>query len=265
MTATFTPTYTNEDEGLPAPLGKLSKIIAAEKTHVQQRFEANKMLELIKSEDTENYSSLITTSTPTPLLIKVPGTHTVRFITGIAPYIDDPFSTHRSQLAEHFLAIMQDIDTIDEDVTTIRLPKDILKINKVMAPTDIQFISKLEQGDDTQTGTTWFQQNPVKDNTVEVAKIAPLPPYLAYDAFTEDVPAHLIWERIEMADHEDMEDVFTYTKNFLMAVHVNHNLTNDKNLQIDSPQREKTGKIFPLSAKQFLFLPTYEYVLLNSS
>ena len=234
MSTTFTPTCTDEDEGLPAPFGKLSQIIESEKSHEEQRFEAKKMLDFIKSEDIDHYSSLLNTSTPTPLLIKVPGTHTVRFITGLAPYINDPFSSHRSQLADHFLAIMQDIDIIDEDVTTIRLPKDILKLNAIMSPTETQFITKLELNEDTPTGTSWFQQNPVKENTYDLAKVAPLPPYLAYDAFTEDVPAHLIWERIQMADQENMEDVFTYTKNFLMTAHVNHNITNNKNLQIDS-------------------------------
>ena len=89
-------------------------------------------------------------------------------------------------------------------------------------------------GEDTLTGTSLFQQNGVKENMVNSAKVAPLPSYLAYDAFTNDVPAHIIWEIIQMTDQEDMEEVFEYTKNFLMASHVNHNVTNNKNLQVDS-------------------------------
>jgi hypothetical protein len=37
-----------------------------------------------------------------------------------------------------------------------------------------------------------------------------------------------------MTDHDDWEEVIEYTKNFLMAVHVNYNQTNTKNLQVDS-------------------------------
>ena len=157
MSATFTPTYNNEEDGLPAPLGKFSQIIEAEKSHEEQCYEARKMLEFIEADGTDHYNSLITTSTPTPLLIKVPGTHMVRFITGIAPYVNDPFSKHRSQLEDHFLAIMQDIDTINKEATTIRLPKNILKINAIMAPTEEKFVTKLKLGDETPTGTTWFQ------------------------------------------------------------------------------------------------------------
>ena len=233
--ATYIPTYSQEDETLPEPAGVFGKTIKAEKSNEQQCYEASKMLEFIETEGTDHYNNLVTTSTPIPLLIKVPGTHTVRFITGLAPFVEDIFTPQKSPLSNHFLAIVQDIDNIKEDAVIIRLPPNILKVNAVMAPTKEKFQSKLKTGEDTATGTSWFQQNAVKDNTVEVAKVAPLPPYLAYDAFTEDIPAHLIWERIQMTEQDDnMDDVFEYTKNFLMAAHVNYNTTNTKNLQVDS-------------------------------
>ena len=232
--ATYIPTYSQEDETLPEPTGVFGKTIKAEKSHEQQRYEAIKMLEFIEMDGTKDYNSLATTSTPLPLLIKVPGTHTVRFITGLAPFVQDLFSPDQSPLVDHFLAIVQDIDNIKEDAVAIRLPPNILKVNAVMAPTTEKFVTKIRLGEDTATGTSWFQQNSVKENTVDVAKVAPLPPYLAYDAFTDDIPAHVIWERIQMTDQEDMEEVFEYTQNFLMAAHVNHNTTNEKNLQVDS-------------------------------
>ena len=234
MTTPYTATYIKEGEGLPAPTGKFGLEIQASKTNSDQRFEANKLLEFIEAQGTEHYGGLATTSTPTPLLIKVPGTHMVRFLTGIAPYIKDPFAQKESNLTGHFLAIMQDIDTVAEDADIIRLPNDILKVAYVIAPTAAQFKTKINLGEETPSGTMWFQQNPVKENTVEVAKVAPLPPYLAYDALTTDVPAHVIWERIQLADSEGMEEVFEYAQNFLMAAHVNHNVSNANNLQIDS-------------------------------
>jgi hypothetical protein len=232
--STYIPTYSQEDEALPEPTGVFGKIIAAQKSHETQRYEANKLLDFIQTEGTNHYNSLATTATPLPLLIKVPGTHTVRFITGLAPFVHDIFSQEESPLTDQLLAIVQDIDNINEEAVIIRLPPNILKVSAVMAPTEEKFINKVRAGEDTLTNTSWFQQNSVKDNTVDVAKVAPLPPYLAYDAFTGDVPAHEIWERILMADDEGLEKVFDYTKNFLMAVHVNYNVTNRNNLQVDS-------------------------------
>ena len=234
MTTTYTPTYIEADEDLPSPFGKFGKEIEATKTKQQQKYEAKKMLDFIQMEGTAHYTGLITTSTPTPLLIKVPGTHMVRFITGMAPYVNDPFSNKTSQLNNHFLAIMQDIDNVTEDATVIRLPNNILKMTAVMTPTELQFVAKLETGEETASGTTWFQQNPVKEHTVDLAKVAPLPPYLAYDAFTEDVPAHLVWERIKLDTTEETDEVRKYLLNFLMAAHVSHNTTNSNNLQVDS-------------------------------
>jgi hypothetical protein len=83
-----------------------------------------------------------------------------------------------------------------------------------MAPTEEKFLTKLQAGEDTATATAWFQENAVKDNMVEVEKVAPLSPYLAYDAFTYDIPAHHIWEWLQMTDHEDWEEVIEYSKNF---------------------------------------------------
>jgi hypothetical protein len=234
MPNTYTPTYVDEDDYLPSPFGKFGKEIEATKSKEKQQFEAKAMLTFLNTEGTAHHTSLTTTSTPTPLLIKVPGTHMVRFITGLAPYVNDPFSNTTSHLEGHFLAIMQDIDNVNEDAAIIRLPGNILRVSAVMTPTVDQFKAKLETGEEPASGTTWFQQNPVKDNTADLAKVAPLPPYLAYDAFTDDLPAHILWERIELENVEGMEEVFKYAQNFLMATHVSHNSTNANNLQVDS-------------------------------
>ena len=90
---------------------------------------------------------------------------------------------------------MQDIDNPAEAPTPLELPIDVIKLNAVMAPTQLH-------------GLPWFTQNTVKDTTVQVPTAIPFPPYLAYDAFTTDVLAHELWERVQCAEQEGMELVF---------------------------------------------------------
>ena len=97
----------------------------------------------------------------------------------------------------------------------------------MLAPTQEQFTTKIAANNDTGSGKPWFTQNSVKDNVhVQVPKEIPFPPYLAYDAFTSDVPAHVLWERVKCADQDGMKDVFLLAIEFFAAVHVSHTAAN---------------------------------------
>jgi hypothetical protein len=75
-----------------------------------------------------------------------------------------------------------------------------------MAPNQQQFKEKIAIKDDTGFGQPWFSQSVGKDTTVEVPALIPFLPYLAYDALTQDIPAHKLWdERVKCADKEGME------------------------------------------------------------
>ena len=77
-----------------------------------------------------------------------------------------------------------------------------------MVPMQLQFGEKIARNDDaTNNGLLWFTQNAVKDITVQVPTAIPFPPYLVYNAFTNDVPAHKLWERLQRAEQEGMEAV----------------------------------------------------------
>ena len=229
----YTPVYWDELNSLPAPTGLYGKEILAEKTPEIQRLETSKMLQFITSATPDQYATLVTSKMPMALLIKVPDTHMVRFITGLAPYMQDPFSaTPASILDGKLLAIMQDIDNPAEAPTPLELPIDVIKLNAVMAPTQLQFREKIAKNEDTTNGLPWFPQNAVKDTTVQVPTAIPFPPYLAYDAFTSDVPAHELWERVQCAEQEGMEAVFEMAQNFFAAVHVSHNASNKKTVAI---------------------------------
>jgi len=46
----------------------------------------------------------------------------------------------------------------------------------------------------------WFKEAKVKTTTVPVAQIYPIPAVYAYDVLMEAIPAHVLWERIKVAD-----------------------------------------------------------------
>ena len=66
--------------------------------------------------------------------------------------------------------------------------------------------------------------------------VCPIVPFCAYDAFTEDVPAHVVWEQIHSAEEDDCENVRDYPKDWLKGVHVAHNTTNNNKIEIDSAE-----------------------------
>ena len=75
----------------------------------------------------------------------------------------------------------------------------------------------------------------MKDNTESLAMVCPCLQLWAYDAFTEDVPAHELWKRLlHTADDEDCEEVMKFAKSWLKAVHTAHNSTNVRKVKIDS-------------------------------
>ncbi len=80
----------------------------------------------------------------------------------------------------------------------------------VKIPTVTHFCAKMaqkaaEQPDGGQgaqfDSTQWFKHNDTNTILCSLTKICPLPPFLAYDAFLENVTAHVIWERVVF--HED--------------------------------------------------------------
>ena len=88
------------------------------------------------------YDKLASTGLPFPMLIKVPYTHLVRFIMGLAPALTkDPYSLHDPLYGELF-PILQDIDRADQTTQVIRLPKTALKIQEVMITTNEQWFEK---------------------------------------------------------------------------------------------------------------------------
>ena len=224
--AAYTPTYYDEQVGLPAPEGVYGKEVHSTKAGPAQINEARLLLHLIQSQDPVEYAKLAGTSAPMPVLIKVPGEGRVKMLLGLAPYVADPFLATNSPLDGKFLALKEDIDELDEAPPVITLSDTVLSMIEVMAPTTEQFLERMVKKDDRNDGATWFKQAKVNTTKVAVAQICPIPAMFAYDALMEAIPAHILWERIRCADLQACEELRTYILNFLQAVHTEHNASN---------------------------------------
>ena len=84
LPANYMHVYWSNSNGLPAAQGLFAKHIDKEKSHAIQQVEAEKLLTYITSVPT-SYDDLVHTGLPFPMLDKVPGTHNICFITGLAP------------------------------------------------------------------------------------------------------------------------------------------------------------------------------------
>ena len=225
MTITaYTPVYW--DGALPQPTGIFSNEIHAKEPPEAQRDAAIRLQTFLQGAATEDLGFLAGTRTPTPMLIQVPGTNKVRFLTGLAPFLGDPLAPP-SPLRNTLLALDQDIDEPGETPKVLRLPDDTLKIQKVLAP-DITVVQEDLKDNKDDDGKPWYTETTVRDKThCEVAKVVPCPAYIAYDAFVHDVSAVILLERILSLQTEtqtaDTKSMWDWVTQFLCAVMTKHN------------------------------------------
>ena len=151
----FSGSTTTNGGGLPfcqvqPPKELFAKHLEKEKSHAIQGLEAAKLLTYINSVPA-SYDNLAHTGlVPFPmLLVKVPGTHNVRFITGLAPLLQDAFQPADPSHGQLY-ALLQDIDKPDQDAKVLRLPRSALKLMDVMIPTEDQWFDKLVKKDNGQ-------------------------------------------------------------------------------------------------------------------
>ncbi len=188
--------------------------------------QSSALFRLISAQDQTVFDALQSITTPAPMLIQNPGTNTVHFIMGAAKFLANPIRHPTGHpLQGSFLAIGKDLVEQGDTPRAIILPDDALKTNMVKIPTAPQFSAKLTQKATKLRdggGTTgaqfdtsqWFKHSDA--GTI----LCPVPPFLAYDAFLDNVAAHIVWERI--AFHEDQHpqeaEFFKGVQNFLQGV-----------------------------------------------
>ena len=103
----------------------------------------------------------------------------------------------------------------------VLLPNTVLKKATVPAMTEDLFTNAI-----TTAGATYtyplLRKNQVTANTVDIYKIAPIPPYLVYDGFGNDLDAAEVLERV-LGSADTNTSVFTHLKEFLRAVLTSQN------------------------------------------
>ena len=228
MTVTaYTPGYW--DGSMPAPAGIFSMDIHAGDPPAAQRDAAIRLQTFLKGAAVEDLGYLAGTRTPAPMLLQVPGTNKVRFITGLAPFLGDPLAPP-SPLHNTLLALDQDIDDCGEPPKVLRLPDDTLKIHRVLVPEISVVIEDLKDKKEDK-GKAWYTEAKVRDKThCKVAKMVPCPAYVGYDAFVEDVSAIVLLECVltlqtDNNTHE-VKSMWDWVINFLCAVLTKHNKSN---------------------------------------
>ena len=101
----YTNNYWNDDESFPTPTGLFGKYIEKEKNIATQKEEAEQLLAYIEQKP-RLYDDLASTGKPFPMLIKVPHSHNVRMISGLAPLLQDPFASVQDPMNGQLFAIM---------------------------------------------------------------------------------------------------------------------------------------------------------------
>ena len=213
--------YWREEDGIPAPTGIYGNFITESIPPEAQRREAKKLLDLIQAPE-PNTGALAFTASPVSVLVKVPSTNRVKFLLGMSPCLKDPFSEQPSAVHGDILAIHGDIDDPQESPSIITLPADALEQKQVKIPHPTAFRAKLEAADNECTGSMWFTTRWLTGDpfTQHLAKVAPLPPYLVYDALNTEVEAHKLYDRlVGSALATESPEVWDYATSFLMAVH----------------------------------------------
>ena len=129
----YTNNYWNDDDSFPKPTGLFGKYIEKEKNIATQKVEAEQLLAYIEQTPC-TYDDLTATGKPFPMLIKVPNSHNVRMISGLAPLLQDPFANVQDLMNGQLFVIMHDVDKTNQNPSVIRLPDSALRIERVMTP-----------------------------------------------------------------------------------------------------------------------------------
>ena len=107
----------------------------------------------------------------------------------------------------------------------IILPNSLRNKITLKCPTD-QVVQVALQ---TET-TNWYRVrtgNIADDNTAEIMQCAPIPAFLVYDGFNQDIQAEVLYERVLSVDNQELAMII-HCKNFLRACMVQRNIPDPK-------------------------------------
>ena len=168
-------------------------------------------LKCMEDANESSYPQVNATRDPLPLMVKVPGMNNFQFLYRLNTSLGSPLEA-KTALEGHFLAYHKEIDDISKQPRVIVLPKVALNIQYTDITSIESFDANLKLN--KYSTNTWFTTK-TATMVMSLSKI-----FLAYDAFNEDIPAHIIYEQIQDIDEEDNPDsYYDAVKGFLCAVH----------------------------------------------
>ena len=221
--STSTAEYNNNvwDGELPSATGVTAKEFEKTSTADQTTLATSVYTFLI--DQTSTLAQLNSEQRLFTIMINIPQSNLIKIIYGLA--IGTSGIGETSPNDNKILALTGEGNSIVGCPTAIVLPNSIRNIATLKCPTDTAIQTALE----TNT-TNWYRVktcNIGDDSTKDIMQCAPIPSFLVYDGFNNDLEAEVIYERILSIDNQDLPMII-HCKNFVKACLVQRNIPDPK-------------------------------------
>ncbi len=234
---------------LPAPDGDIAKAIDATTKDVQ-RERADALISFLIQPGADLRELNAEDSHVFVALMSVPKTHMVRVV--YAPAIGTGGIGRQSAIAGKFIMLHGEGNQLMGPPSVMVVPTSVKTATPTADPTD----AKVEQVFSSGSHTVYDSVGSARDQTTlsNIMKFAPIPAYLVYDGFNEDIPAALVYERLRECQHQGLW--LDHALKFLRACLIGNHRMNDPKPYVDvsffrdSPHRE--AKLW--AAKKFKIL-----------
>ena len=209
------------DGTLPGPSDKVPTVLHQTNFETQRKL-AKDLYEFL-SEDEASKLELNTDTSPRVALINIPLTQKVRVVYSMGFGSKGIGAT--SKVANKFLFLSGDGGPDSGTPTPIVLGSHAGDLRDVYTMTHEQFVARI-----TTKGKNYtYPLLPRKSvtNTESIMMIAPIPAYLVYDGFTEDLDAADVYERLMSID-TSQNGMYHHLEYFLLACLSSHHLADSK-------------------------------------
>ena len=192
------------DDNLPNPKGTIANIFANDSKEIQIN-NTNKMANFLKGKDGNPADSdlLNISTTKVTFLVAVPdSTRQVRILYGLGTGcgLND---IGINPLEDHVLALYGDFIKGTSLPSALTLPATSLHPQNISYPSNDQLLEQMQN----KNKQFWFQKKNIRDIRYATTPIVPVPTFLIYDGFHNDLDAMEVWERLQSLDDDIKEQL----------------------------------------------------------
>ncbi len=232
-TVTFTPIFW--DGVLPTAASKIAQIFSNSTKEMQVQ-KCAEMATFLAS-DEPDIASLNLDTSHVPFLIAIPGnTRKVRVVFGVGT----GFGLNGigpNPIQSNVLALAGEYEAGVSFPQVLVLPRDTVDPSKHYIPTDREFEEerkKLLPGDALNNKSTWFKYSSL-NKEADLPYAVPIPAYLVYDGFNNDIDAVIVYERVKAMTTNLLPDPCkTFLLSFLKATLVKSKVDQNNVKQADT-------------------------------